>query len=432
MGWNLLLKICCYSSPSLLIPLFNVLAQNGYGDVMQGFPSLLERQIAVLTDACRMAPVQYRDAYVGTYAILDPADYPAADPLYWNLQLNQSARDHAIDMGDTCGILQHPSCNGTSWDVRIKSFYKTSSWIGENIAYSNTNPFSTLNQWLLDMQTNNQPAGDNTWVKNATTGDSSRADGHRWNIMFTTYNEFGTGYAYGDKAGSKLHNFWVQDFGGGKSAYTNPIVAGSHFFITSGNITFLADFFDPSAKPPTEASMTLAGQKSAMTLLMGTPSRGAYQLVLARASTCRAYYFSFIDGNGKTRRYPEDGALVTSGEGSCTQEYVQAESLLVGKIPRQFTENNGFIKSKIDRSSLTIIINDRRYVPQRSAIIDCRGRTLLLRKWEGPSLDRTIPAEGALPLNVPLNRPLPSGLYFVVHCFSMGNSIIEKVAVLLH
>ena len=418
-------------SAQVLVILLNSSAQTGYGDAIQGFPTMLERQMIVLTDACRMAPTQYRDAYVGAYAILDPADYPAVAPLYWNPQLNRSARDHAIDMGDTCGALQHNSCNGTSWDARIKSFYTSSSWIGENIAYGATDPFAALNLWLLDMQANSQPAGDLTWLVDAA-GDSSRLDGHRWNIMFKTYQEFGTGYDYGAKAGSKLHNFWVQDFGGGKSAYTNPIVAGGHFFIAAGKTTFLADFYDPSAQPPRNASITLAGQTSAMTLLMGNASRGTYQLVLARANNCRAYYFSFVDGNGKTWRYPEDGALVTSGEGSCTQEYVQAESLSAGKAPLQTGHNSGFIKSKINRSCLSITIQDRHYVPQWSAVIDCKGRTLCLWKWDCPLWGRAMAAESAFSLNVPLNKPLAPGTYFVAHCFSKENSIIEKVTVLIH
>jgi hypothetical protein len=52
--------------------------QRGYGDKWDSVPSLRERQLLVLTNACRMAPVQYRDAYIGSgYQILLPANYPA-------------------------------------------------------------------------------------------------------------------------------------------------------------------------------------------------------------------------------------------------------------------------------------------------------------------------------------------------------------------
>lgn len=120
---------------------------------------------------------------------------------------------------------------------------------------------------------------------------------------------------------------------------------------------------------------------------------------------------------------------MTSGEGTCTQEYVQAESLSVGKAPLQTGHNSGFIKSKINRSCLSITIQDRHHVPQWSAVIDGKGRTLCLWKWDW---GRAMAAETAFSLNVPLNKPLAPGMYFVAHCFSKENSIIEKVTVLIH
>ena len=144
----------------------------GYGDKTNGLPSWQERAILVLTDACRMAPTQYRGAYVGVSTILLPANYPVVPPVYWNLALNESAHFHAVEMADTCG-LTHNSCNGDAFNVRIQKFYNNkSSTLGEDIATGYSDPFATMRQWLLDA-TNNVPATDNTMC------GTTRCDGHR-------------------------------------------------------------------------------------------------------------------------------------------------------------------------------------------------------------------------------------------------------------
>jgi hypothetical protein len=123
--------------------------QRGNGDRVDSFPGFNERQLLVLTNACRMAPAQYRDLYIGNYQVLLPGNYPAVQPLFWNLALNKSSHAHSVDMADNCG-LQHPSCDGTAWNTRIQSFYNNKNGtLGENIATGNQTALATAKQWIL-------------------------------------------------------------------------------------------------------------------------------------------------------------------------------------------------------------------------------------------------------------------------------------------
>jgi hypothetical protein len=266
----------------------------GYGDATDGYPSHKERQIIVLTNVCRMSPIAYRDTFVGNYSILLPAHYPAVNPLYWNPQLNRSARAHCLDMGDTCGIMQHPSCNGTAWNTRLRSYYTPTGYgySGENIAAGNIDPIETMSQWILDiLQSTGAPAGDSTICVNGT--QTYQCDGHRANIMSPNYREIGTGYIYGTHAALAYHSLWTQDFGGNAATYTNPVVSGSHFIRANGTVMFLVNYYDSAGQTPLSASLVLEGTSLSMTLFMGTAARGTYRVIVARTNTCRNYFFQF-------------------------------------------------------------------------------------------------------------------------------------------
>ncbi len=403
--------------------LFQSLA--GYGDVSGGLPSWKERQILVLANACRMSPRQYRDAFVGNYAILDSLKYPAVPPLYASNQLNASARAHALDMGDTCGIMQHNSCNQTQWDVRIKSYYKASSRIGENIAVGNADPFATMKQWIMDSPPGTTiPAADSS-LCTASAGAVSLCDGHRRNIMNMQYKELGAGYAYGTNSAVRNHHFWVQDFGGGHYAVSNPIVAGAHFLRETGKTTFLANYWDPTSLLPVEASVYIGGQKNAMTPLMGSSFRGTYQCVVARAANCRSFHYSFIDGAGKAWRYPEQGSLMTAGEGNCVDEY----ELPTGTVtnPNVFVVENG-IQSKADRSSVIITAKNELLVPQTTLIVDGKGRTIAARRWDNPYRFHAAGKNVVLPMF--FQSRLREGIYFLIHRISDSRIVCEKIVVI--
>jgi hypothetical protein len=346
----------------------SVLAQQrGNGDKVDSFPSLNERQLLVLTDACRMAPAQYRDLYIGNYQVLLPANYPAVRPLYWNLALNKSAHAHTLDMAFNCGM-QHPSCDGTAWNTRIQSFYGSkNSMIGENIAAGNQTALATLKQWVLEVNPSTTPV--------PVDKDPAGGDGHRKNIMNGSYKELGCGYAKGTQ---QYTYFWTQDFAGGKPDFSNPLVAGSHFFIETGKTTFFVDYYDSTGVVPTDVSCTIDGQKTAMTLVMGSDGKGTYSLVQTKGTLCRQYYFS-CTRNGTACRYPEYGVLLTSGEGTCTKDYIAPESLSVVVSPRIISSKTRLrIEFQGDNiiaiSGLTLFD-----YPATIVIADLRGKTIAMQ-----------------------------------------------------
>jgi hypothetical protein len=332
-------------------------AQKGYGDPLDAYPTLPswhERAIHVLTNACRMDPTGYRDTYVGNYNILLPQNYPPVDPLYWFIDLNRVARDHAEDIANDCG-LQHSSCDGTSFQDRVYSYYTKSYSIAENIATGRSSPVQTMVQWIMD---GDPPAGDKT---------GRNGDGHRANIMNGRYIEIGVGYAYGSV---RWNHFWVQDFGGGDSDYDyHKVPAGSHFF-ESGNIIFMAGYHDTLGNPPSKASVIIDGSEHALSLHLGSQAKGSYSVIQPEGSSCREYYFIFTDASARDFRYPEGGMLATYGEGSCTKHYIPPESLSVNPMapgpnssdrirvrcwPNPFSTNVNFRISELQNCRITNI-----------------------------------------------------------------------------
>jgi hypothetical protein len=390
----------------------------GYGDKVNGLPNWQERAILVLTNACRMAPTQYRDKYLGaTYNILLPANYPAVPPVYWNLALNGSARFHAIQMADTCGMT-HNSCNGDAFSTRIQLFYNNKSYtIGEDIAAGNTNPSATMTQWLLDEQNGTVP------LDNTTCG-TSRCDGHRWNIMSKSYREMGTGYAYGPQT---YNYFWCQDLGGGAPEFGNPIVSAAHLFIETGKTTFLADYFDAAGKP-SNPSLYVDNQKSSMTLLMGADSAGTYSVSLAKTTSCRNYYFTFTNAKGTLFRYPETGDLVTFGEGSCVRDFVPAESLSVGGMVPGNTAHNHGLTSRIDGACLVVTVAGAISAPVSTSIFDCAGRQLYSIVWAPGAF--AAASQGRVIARNPIPGLLSPNMVLVKHCLASKQIVVETAVFL--
>ena len=62
-------------SPLVILSFFNTVV--GYGEKVDSLLLWQERAVAVLTNACRMAPVTFRDRYIGNSTILLPENYPA-------------------------------------------------------------------------------------------------------------------------------------------------------------------------------------------------------------------------------------------------------------------------------------------------------------------------------------------------------------------
>jgi hypothetical protein len=280
-----------------------------HGIPVNGFPSWQERATLVLTNACRIAPTNFRDTYLPSApTILQPSAYPAVAPLQWVLGLNQSSRVQSIDLATTSGCgFQHNSCDGTLWNTRIAVYYPSYSSLGENIAAGYSDPLTTVNGWLLDT------------VNGVPSADGAPTDGHRRNIMSAGFTQLGCGFATGPNPYTR---YWTEDFGRPQvaAAICSPIAAGSHLFQT-GVVSFLATYYDALNTAPQSASIVINGVSSPMALHLGTPARGTYRLTSPLTSSCRSYHFDFRDASGGAVRYPARGELRTFGEGGCTEDY---------------------------------------------------------------------------------------------------------------
>jgi len=282
---------------TLLLLLLAAPAWAGNGDPVDGHPSYRERAILALTNACRNDPEEYRETWLGDANILKPKNYPPVRALSWTLPLGRSARAHSIDMASS-GCFQHDSCDGTSlWD-RIGGYYQGATSMAENIAAGYRSPLAAVNGWLLE--------------KGAA--DRSKGDGHRRNIMAAKFTEIGCG----STAGGRLKTYDTQDFGNGARDFASPVVSGSHI-IEDSEIVFLASFDSGSA--PEEATLVLEGETIRMKLAFGSKAQGTWRVSQDTENRCRTYRFRFRDAAGKTWWYPENGALLTTGEGGCAREY---------------------------------------------------------------------------------------------------------------
>ena len=276
------------------------------GTPIDGYPNWQERTMIVFTNMVRMAPVEYRDSYMAGFPL--PAGgilnrYPAVAPLYWHHGLNQAARFHAEDLAFDCNILQHNSCDGTSWSDRIRRFYPYSAGLGENAAYGFSTPWATVNALLCDRQ------------GSVCATDSSGKDGHRKNIMRAGYRELGTGYAV------KFLDYWVQDFGGRQPESQMPLVSASHAFLEDGITSFLLNYFDSAGGAPRRILLVLDDIDYPLQLDLGNGAAGSYRVDVTRAAGCRAYFFKAVTANGVCYRYPGTSTYFTYGEGDCRLDY---------------------------------------------------------------------------------------------------------------
>jgi hypothetical protein len=279
----------------------------GIDAVVDGFPNWEERALLVFTNMARMAPIEYRDAYMTSYVF--PAggilnSYPPVPPVRWNKDLNRGARFHAEDMAYNCEVLQHDSCDGTIWNQRICSFYpRCPCSLGENVAYGYLTPWTVLNAFLCDR------------YGSSCAPDGSGLDGHRANIMGAAYKEIGTGYA------RSYAKYWVQDFAGCLLGQQPPIVAAAHAFPDEGITSFFLNYYDETGAAPRDVSLVLDSRKYPLRLDIGAASAGTFRADFETASDCQSYYFQVTDGNGLCYRYPGAGAFLTYGEGDCLVDY---------------------------------------------------------------------------------------------------------------
>jgi hypothetical protein len=191
--------------------------------------------------------------------------------------------------------------------------------------------------------------------------------------MNGSYKELGCGYAY--SASRQWNYFWTQDFAGGKPDFNTPLIAGCHFFIEPGKITFFVNYYDSAGSAPTEVSCIIDGQKTAMALALGSAGKGTYTLVQTKGTLCRQYYFTCTK-NGTAYRYPEYGMLSTFGEGTCARDYIPPESLSVIVPPLKISTCSGlrieYLRNNVIEITSSALLDNQVTI----VIADLRGRTL--------------------------------------------------------
>jgi hypothetical protein len=313
----------------VLIAVAPVLAQAAnYGEPNGTFPGWQERAVAQLTNRARVEPAADLAA-CPSGACLEGACYSAAGPLYWNYDLNQSARFHSQTMGkfpffahDTpCTLFsdidtRFPGSSDGSFASSCSSSGTTTAgsrvnlfgagYGGENIAAGYTTPHSVFYGWLYEPAT-------------TSSCGFTLQNGHRYNILTNGGPALGVGYA--QVGGSPYGTYYTQDFGG--TGVSSKIPSGSHWTAVNhvrdpvagdNNVEFWTNWYDPGGGAPATATVVLDNVPATMTRGRGTATNGAYSVTVNGVSTgCHTYYFSFVDSSLKTVRYPTTGALGFGG-----------------------------------------------------------------------------------------------------------------------
>lgn len=303
-----------------------------HGIPVNGMPKWEERAMLVLTNACRISPVEFRNYYIPTApTILQPSVYPAVPPLQCQTGLSEAARAHSVNLATTPGCpLGHSSCNGVSMGSRFATYYPNSVAIAENVAGGYLDPLSTIRVLLLD-KVNNYPAPDGTF-----------AAGHRTNIMSANYTQMGNGHSTGT---NQYMRYWTQDFGKPTGATTvcSPISSGSHILL-SGEVIFLVNYYDAADAAPQSARVVIDGVPIALTLHLGTAARGTYRYAKPLGdwgTGCRSYHFEFTDAAGAQLRYPTRGEYRTYGEAGCGEDYIATSFNPPAPCPADFNGSGG-------------------------------------------------------------------------------------------
>ncbi len=102
---------------------------------------------------------------------------------------------------------------------------------------------------------------------------------------------------------------------------------GSHIFPERGRISFMVNYYDAAGSESPEVRLVLEGEPTVLSPLFGKETNTTFAVEALTATRCRPYYFETGEA-----RYPESGAFLTSGEGSCDKDY-GAETAVRGGGP---------------------------------------------------------------------------------------------------
>ena len=257
-----------------------------YGEKVDTYPTMEERQIHLFTDMLRVEPDAFWDV---------EGEYAPVRPLVYNRDLNRAAFAHAHDM-HTNGFFDHDSYDGTSMGDRVTEYYPSYTAIGENIAMGQeTSYVAVFHSWL-------------------------HSDGHRENMLSSMWNELGSGYT---TDGTGYGQWYVQDFGARSGVEEPYLTSGIHWpeHPTVGEpVTFYVAFYDPDGAEPHKVQVAIENACVDMELEYGEPSMGiyAYELVEVQAESCVPYKFIVTFPGGDEVMMPTTGSLVMlAGDANC-------------------------------------------------------------------------------------------------------------------
>ncbi len=274
-----------------MLVLLSALALAGYGDARNGRPNLAERQVHLWTNAVRVDPSAFQEAYTersngpSCWEDFTRSERMPKSPLAGHSGLYEAARVHSVDMqrteaktqGAPGSALSHDSSDGTTADVRIARYF-TGYAYGENVAWGYPDAWDVVRGWMCSPQ-------------------------HRSNIMEAEFTAFGAGEA---------QPYWTQDFGAGPTPRVLNI--GAHELNSSGDrVTFYVDV----AEAADRVSVLIDGRPFDLRPWVGADDAGVRRLTVeVRDEGCHVYWFE-AEQAGVVSTWPEDGAF---GFGACTYD----------------------------------------------------------------------------------------------------------------
>ena len=276
----------------LTILLLNTAAAS-YGQIESGYPNWGERSLHRWTNAVRVDPLGFEDEYPCDAATFSESERSPQGLLYYDLDINDAARFHSIDMVDN-SFFSHTSSDGTAFGERVARFYTESGFVGENIASGYPDTFAAvMHGWMC-------------------------SSGHRENIMRPEFNELGTGV---------IGTMYTQDFAAGVVETSSPVAMGLHDPESPDTtVSFMVDW---QGHPDKVVEVVLDGSPIPTHLVYGNERLGMLQTDLQTVEiACHSYWFRWST-EGRSGSYPETGSFLFGrecGDESWTPERSSPES----------------------------------------------------------------------------------------------------------
>lgn len=281
-----------------------IVTSGSCGAPLEGIPNRKERTALVYVNTLRMAPQAFKTAYAGYSAgTVGLSMFPPTHPLYPNHNLGRAARAHSEDM-QSMGMMTFDSSaakaalyGGASFTKRREYFAPGTIWCGENILTGIAPPRPAVVAWLYDM------SREDTYEFDVYTGN-------RWNLCISYAKQAGLGCS---------GNWWTYDSIRDNPNYSAPIPSAGHDTgLSTGNISFLLNYYDTEGGDPLKVLLSLDGVYIPMNLDIGTGSRGTYRIDIPMASYSRRYFFLTAKADGSLWRYPGSGCYLTGEDGGLT------------------------------------------------------------------------------------------------------------------